>query len=67
MDFSQSQFETSLNIDLFIKNARSLKICGSYSGYEHFPKYSNDRKIPIHELIFGEGTLPWGIFRFRIF
>ena len=42
MDFFQIQMQTSLNIDLFIKNylARPLKIYGSSSLYRHFKKNS---------------------------
>ena len=40
MDGCQIQFHTSLNDDIAMKNysARSLKLCGSYSGYRHLKK-----------------------------
>ena len=42
MNFFQVQFQTSLNIDLSMKNnlALSLEIYGSYSGYRNFSKNS---------------------------
>ena len=57
MDFFRIQSQTSLNIDLFVKNylARTLKICGSWSGYRHFSKNSNRRtKTAIYELILSQ-------------
>ena len=53
MDFFQIQPQTSMYIELSMKNylAWSLKICGRLSDYRHFSKNSKRHKIQIRESI----------------